>query len=188
MCTEGAAGRRALNAGARHRLSHQGFVWKGWGVGAVFGTSRTLEHCVQFWWQNWNRSELNKLQKRAITIRNHHLKWKASESPSISFSEIELSTDLITIHTYQHREQTLDRKRLFILANILDMTSNATGIQARNTACALNGKVTSQPSKQPELRQNSFMGVCLQKAHGPSPVHTNQWTFSRLFHAGDIAT
>lgn len=47
---------------------------------------------------------------------NHDLLWKAPESPSTLFSEVELSAGLITIHTCRDREETLGRKRLIILA------------------------------------------------------------------------
>lgn len=138
-----------------------------------------LEHCVQCWWQNWNKDEQNKVQKWSIIIWNHDLYWKVLESPSIFFSEIELNADLITVCTYQHKEQTLDKKRLFILA---DKYCGHDKLHYRNSAnkycmCSSNRK-SYQPAQGTARAEAKLL-------HGSLPSK-GRWAIASTYKSMDI--
>lgn len=68
------------------------------------------------------------------------------------------------------------------------MVSNATGIQARNTACALNGK-NYQPAQQMLRAEAKLLrGSLPSKGRWAIASTYKSMAFSGLFHAGDVTT
>lgn len=118
VCTEGAAGSQALSMTEGSRRSQRQVPH--WGLWLKQLMSRCWACPIGLWSSVPISGNQTGIKTEWIRFRNEPL-WLESIIYSERlldlhrFSQIELSTDFITIYACEHREQTLGKKRLFPL-------------------------------------------------------------------------